>query len=186
MVRFYVPVAALVVLAGFLYAGLQRDPGELPSPFIGQPAPNFSLPSLHDEGTSFTEADLTGRVTLVNVWGTWCPGCQTEHPVLMRMAQAGVPIYSINWKDDDAQAKRWLTQLGDPYVLTGADRLGQAAIDWGVYGAPETFVVDADGVVRYKHIGPITDELWETVLLPAMREAESSASAQAANAGGGR
>ncbi|MEO0422167.1 MAG: DsbE family thiol:disulfide interchange protein [Pseudomonadota bacterium] len=180
MVRFYVPVVALVVLAGFLWAGLQRDPGELPSPFIGKPAPAFTLPSLYDETVTFSQADLTGRVALVNVWGTWCPGCQTEHPVLMRMAEAGVPIYSINWKDDDALAKRWLAQLGDPYVLTGADRAGQAAIDWGVYGAPETFVIDAGGVVRYKHIGPITDALWQEVLLPAMREAGEATTAQAA------
>ncbi len=175
MWRFALPAVAFVVLAAFLYNGLGRNVGELPSPLIGKPAPQFSLEALHDPTRTFSRDDLRGRVSLVNVWGTWCPECQTEHPVLMRIAASGVPIYSINWKDDDALAKRWLVQFGDPYVVTGADRDGRAAIEWGVYGAPETFVVDAAGIVRHKHVGPISEEIWRMQILPAVQSAANEA-----------
>lgn len=180
MWRYYLPVAGLLLLGVVFYLGLGRNANELPSPFIGRPAPTFALPTLDDPAVRLTEADLRGRVSLLNVWGTWCPECRTEHPVLMRIAESGVPVYSINWKDDDDLARRWLDRFGDPYVKTGADREGQAAIDWGVYGAPETFVVDAEGIVRFKHIGPITPQVWQEKLQPIIDEARRATESPAA------
>jgi cytochrome c biogenesis protein CcmG/thiol:disulfide interchange protein DsbE len=172
LTRSLLPVIAFLVLAGFLGLGLYRGTSrDLPSPLIDQPAPAFDLETLADPQVRFTEQDLRGRVSLVNVWGTWCPECQNEHRKLMEIAAAGIPVYGINWKDEDALARRWLAQLGDPYLKTGADRDGRVAIDWGVYGAPETFVIDADGIVRYKLIGPLTEQNWQEEVLPAIREA---------------
>lgn len=171
MWRYTLPLFGLLLLGVVFFLGLGRNAGELPSPLIGKPAPAFSLPTLGESARMFTEQDLRGRPSLVNVWGTWCPQCRTEHPLLMQIAEAGVAVYGLNWKDDDALAKQWLARFGDPYILTGADRDGLVAIDWGVYGAPETFVVDANGIVRYKHIGPITPEVWREELLPVLEEA---------------
>jgi cytochrome c biogenesis protein CcmG/thiol:disulfide interchange protein DsbE len=170
--RFAIPVIAFLVLAGFLALGLQFGTSrELPSPLIGQPAPDFSLATLADPAARFTQEDLRGQVSLVNVWGTWCPECQTEHDMLMQIAASGIPVYGINLKDDDELARRWLRQFGNPYIKTGADPDGRAAIEWGVYGAPETFVVDARGIVRYKLIGALTETVWRERVQPAVVEA---------------
>jgi cytochrome c biogenesis protein CcmG/thiol:disulfide interchange protein DsbE len=169
MNRFILPIVGFFVLAVFLWVGLQKGSPELPSPLIGKPAPEFSLETLADPNSRFTREDLTGRVSLVNVWGTWCPECQTEHPKLMEIAAAGVAVYGINWKDEDDLARRWLRQFGNPYLKTGVDRDGRVAIDWGVYGAPETFVVDAEGIVRYKVIGALTDAVWRDEVLPIIQ-----------------
>ncbi len=169
--RFAVPVLVFGALVVVFAIGLGRDPGYVPSPLIGKPAPAFDLPRLDDPAQRLTNADLRGRVSLVNVWGTWCSGCRQEHEMLMQLAAtSGVPIYGLNWKDDTGEARDWLRRLGNPYVATGVDADGRAAIDWGVYGAPETFLIGPDGTVAYKHIAPLTREAWEQEFLPRIRE----------------
>ncbi len=175
--RFLVPLGVFAAMVALLGVGLTMNPREVPSPLIGKPMPAFDLALLNDPEARLTDRHLRGRVSVLNVWGTWCVGCREEHDVLLRLASAGVaPIYGLNWKDDRVLALRWLSELGDPYVATGFDHDGKAAIDWGVYGAPETFVLDARGTVRYKHIGVLTDALVERELLPLLRalKAESS------------
>ncbi len=152
------------------WVGLGRDPSVVPSPLIGKPAPSFELPRLDDPGQSFSNADFAGKIALINVWGTWCVGCRQEHDTLLAIAASGeVPIYGLNWKDDSTAARQWLKQLGNPYALTGVDADGRVAIDWGVYGAPETFLLDANGIVVYKHIAPLNLETWEHEFLPRIR-----------------
>ena len=160
---------------GVFYVGLYRDPTLVPSPFIDKPAPAFDLPSLFDPEIRITDQDLRGQVSLVNVWASWCPGCAAEHDMLLRIAQEGaVVIYGLNWKDEAQPAKKWLQQRGNPYVAVAVDRENITGIDWGVYGAPETFLVDADGIVRYKHVGPITPDIWSREFLPRIAEARNS------------
>lgn len=170
MFRFVLPILALVVLVGFLVAGLNRDPSYVPSPLVGKPAPEFSLPRLDDPATTVSRSDLLGDVSLVNVWATWCVACRQEHPYLLALARSGgVRIFGLNWKDDPLLARQWLQQLGDPYTATAVDQDGRVAIDWGVYGAPETFLVDTSGMILYKHIAPLTPEVWESEFLPRIR-----------------
>ena len=165
--RFLIPAGIFAVLVGFFVVGLQKDPSVVPSPLIGKPAPQYTLEDLHDATRTVGSADMQGRMHLVNVWGTWCGGCRQEHPVLMQIAATKVvPIIGLDWKDNRDQALRWLDQLGDPYERTAFDFEGQVAIDWGVYGAPETFLVDADGTVLAKRIGPMTLEVWREQFLP--------------------
>lgn len=164
------PLLVLLLLAAALWRGLGRDPTLLPSPLIGLPAPAFDLPSLTDPARRVTEADLRGEVTLVNIWGTWCVGCRKEHGVLLALARDGVRIVGIDWKDDPDAARAWLRQLGDPYALVAADADGRVAIDWGAYGAPETFVVDAAGRVRDKHVGPLTAKVVAERIQPLIAE----------------
>jgi cytochrome c biogenesis protein CcmG/thiol:disulfide interchange protein DsbE len=167
MTRFVIPFIAFGLLVVIFWVGLSRDPTVIPSPFIGKPAPAFSLSLLGDPEGRLTEQDLRGQVSLLNVWATWCSGCRQEHDTLVRIAAAGdVPIYGLNWKDDGEMAIQWLEQLGNPYVATGFDSDGKAAIDWGVYGAPETFLIDADGTVLHKHIAPLTMEIWQRDFVP--------------------
>jgi cytochrome c biogenesis protein CcmG/thiol:disulfide interchange protein DsbE len=172
MTRFALPIFILAALVAVLVVGLKRDPTLVPSPLIGKPAPEFSLPRLDDPGQLLSKADLLGDVSLVNVWATWCGGCRQEHPFLVNLARTGgVRIYGLNWKDDVELARQWLDQLGNPYAATGVDPNGRSAIDWGVYGAPETFLLDAAGIVLYKHIAPLTTDVWETEFVPRIRKA---------------
>jgi cytochrome c biogenesis protein CcmG, thiol:disulfide interchange protein DsbE len=176
MWRFLLPLAGLVVLVFFFYRGLYSDPAVIPSPLIGKPAPEFALPSVRDPNRVVANKDFGGRMYLLNVWATWCVGCRQEHEALLAIAQSKViPIVSLNWKDDRALAIRWLDQLGDPYVDTAFDPDGRVAIDWGVYGAPETFLIGADGRVVYKHLAPLTLEIWEQDFLPQIRAGQESA-----------
>ncbi len=176
MSRYVIPILAFGLLVAVFWVGLGRDPSYVPSPLIGKPAPAFALPRLDDPAVTLTNADLLGQVSLVNIWATWCVGCREEHDTLLRIAANGdVPIFGLNWKDDTAKARDWLTQLGDPYAATGVDGDGRVAIDWGVYGAPETFLLDASGVVLYKHIAPLTMDIWHEEFLPRIRQARNEA-----------
>ena len=167
MNRYLVPLIVFAVLIPVFIIGLTRDPRELPSPLLEQPAPQFSLPSLKDPGRQVGSADFEDRMTLVNVWATWCPGCRQEHGFLMELAESDViPILGLNWRDNRPEALRWLDALGDPYVASAYDEDGRVGIDWGVYGAPETFLVDANGTVIHKHIAPLTREIWEDEFVP--------------------
>jgi cytochrome c biogenesis protein CcmG/thiol:disulfide interchange protein DsbE len=168
MSRFLLPLVAVIALILFLVVGLQRgDPRALPSPYIGKPAPQFELPTLEDPGQTVGSKDLAGKVSLVNVWATWCAGCRQEHAFLLELSRKNaVPIYGINWRDNGPEAKKWLQQLGDPYIASGFDESGRVGIDWGVYGAPETFLVGADGVVLHKHLGPLDRQVWERDFVP--------------------
>ena len=155
---------------------LSRNPNReaLPSPLIGKPAPAFALPVLHEpDRTGRRSQDLRGAPFLLNVWGSWCPACRDEHPVLTRFAETKrVRVVGFNWKDEHADALRWLEQFGNPYWLVVADYEGKVAIDWGIYGAPETFLVDANGMIRWKHVGPLTDAVIADELLPALAAIE--------------
>ncbi|WP_323150144.1 DsbE family thiol:disulfide interchange protein [Pseudomonas oryzihabitans] len=159
------PLLAFLVLAGFLFRGLHRDPQALPSALVGQPFPAFSLPGVKDDQL-FSRQDLLGRPALVNVWGTWCVACREEHPVLNQLKAQGVVIHGINYKDDNASARRWLAELHDPYQLDLRDDAGRLGLDLGVYGAPETFLIDAQGVVRYRHVGVVDRRVWDEELGP--------------------
>ncbi len=168
--RLYVPLAAFAALALMLGAGLKLDPREVPSPFIGKPAPAFSLPQLHQPERQLASADMKGQVWMLNVWASWCVACRTEHPLLVELSrQDGITIVGLNYKDDPRSALEWLQRLGDPYATSVVDRAGRVGIDYGVYGVPETFVIDRAGVVRFKHIGPVTPEVWTTRLQPLIR-----------------
>lgn len=161
--KLFLPLVLFVLLALFLARGLKLDPKELPSALIDQPFPEFDLPELGGAG-SITRADVVGAPALFNVWATWCISCRVEHPYLQTLADKGVPIYGINYKDDDAAAMQWLENLGDPYVANIVDRAGSLGLDLGVYGAPETYFVDAQGTVRYRHVGVIDERVWRTRL----------------------
>ena len=175
MARYVALIAAFALLVGVFWVGLQRDPSALPSPFINNPAPEFDLPSLTRPEERIGTESLKGEVALVNVWATWCVGCREEHPFLMQLAQTGtIPIYGINWRDNRVDALRWLEQYGDPYIASGYDGDGRVGIDWGVYGAPETFLLDADGIVLHKHLGPLTPEAWRRDFVPLIESAGSS------------
>jgi cytochrome c biogenesis protein CcmG/thiol:disulfide interchange protein DsbE len=178
MWRYAIPVVLFVVLGFFFARGLSLNPGYVPSPLIGKPMPAFELPRLKDPNATLGADDIQGQVALVNVWATWCSGCRAEHPFLVMLASQGdVPIYGLNWKDDRAAALGWLAQLGDPYVASAYDAMGEVAIDWGVYGAPETFLISSDGRVLYKHIAPLTMEVWQREFMPRIAAERASAGA---------
>ncbi len=167
MTRFVLPLVAALLLIGFFFAGLERDPSALPSQYIGKPAPEFDLPGLKNPAVRFANADLQGQVALVNVWATWCVGCKAEHPFLNALSSEGkFPIYGLNWRDQRGAALQWLQQYGDPYVKSGFDGDGRAGIDWGVYGAPETFLITPEGRVVYRFAGPLNRASWEREFLP--------------------
>ena len=167
MSRYMVPVVAVLILIPFLMIGLTKDPSRLPSPFIGKAAPVFELPSLTRPDQRVGSASYAGQVALLNIWATWCVGCRQEHEFLMQLAARDViPIYAINWRDNRDDALRWLQQLGDPYVDTAFDVDGRIGIEWGAYGAPETFLISADGTVLYKHLGPLNATIWDNVFMP--------------------
>lgn len=172
MNRFLLPLGLFALLAALLAVGLKRAPekGVIASPLIGKPAPEFELPDLLDGAQQVRSRDLTGRWYLLNVWGTWCVECRAEHDTLLAIQRSGVvPIIGFNWKDDDAQALDWLARLGNPYEVIAADRDGRVAVDWGVYGAPESFLVDPQGRVARKHVGALTPEIWEREFLPLLK-----------------
>jgi cytochrome c biogenesis protein CcmG/thiol:disulfide interchange protein DsbE len=170
--RYLVPIAAFAILIPIFIIGLNRDPSELPSPFLGKQAPAFSLPSLEDPGATVTSEDYAGRLALVNVWATWCVGCRHEHDFLLTLAaREDIPIYGLNWRDDREDALLWLQQLGNPYVASAFDADGKVGIDWGVYGAPETFLVGPDGTVLHKHLSPLTEEIWQRDFVPKIEAA---------------
>ncbi|KPK68302.1 MAG: thiol:disulfide interchange protein [Acidithiobacillales bacterium SM23_46] len=171
MKRFLIPVAVFVLLGLLLAYGLKLDPRKIPSPLVGKPLPAFALPSVADSKRTVRSDDLRGRVYLLNVWASWCVACREEHPLLVELAQnRAIPIIGLNYKDQRADALKWLAALGNPYELSLSDLDGRVGIELGVYGVPETFVVDKAGVIRYKQIGPITAEVWETKLAPLLRE----------------
>ncbi len=157
----FVPFLIALGLGLFLWKGLDLDPNELPSALIGKPFPEFHIESLQNPEKIITTADLKGEPLLVNVWGTWCPACKIEHEHLINIANEGVKIVGINYKDDRTSAKQWLSQLGNPYRFNIYDAQGHLGLDLGVYGAPETYVVDAEGIIRYRYAGPIDAEIWQ-------------------------
>jgi cytochrome c biogenesis protein CcmG/thiol:disulfide interchange protein DsbE len=165
--RFVLPLAIFLAIAFFLWRGLGLNPREVPSPLIGKPVPAFSVPVLGDPSRTLSSADLRGKLYLLNVWGSWCVSCRDEHPVLVELAKRGtIPLYGLNWKDKREDALAWLERFGDPYVMSGVDRDGKIAIDFGVYGAPETYLVDREGVIRFKHTGPLTWKVIEERIVP--------------------
>ncbi len=167
MKRFLIPLAVFVLLVGFLAVGLQLNPREVPSPLVGKAAPAFDLPVLSQPDKRFVLADMRGKVWLLNVWASWCVSCRDEHPVLVELSKKGVlPILGLNYKDKGDEAQRWLKQFGDPYQLSVVDADGRIGIDYGVYGVPETYLIDAEGVIRYKQIGPLTPAILEQKVLP--------------------
>ena len=177
-----VPLILFLALAGLFYFALYAgDPSKLPSVLIGKPVPDFDLPALDGlrrDGQpvpGFGNEDLAnGRVSVVNIWASWCGPCRLEHPLLMELQEKGVPVYGINYKDRASNARRFLGSLGNPYVAVGVDGGGRAAIDWGVYGVPETFVVDSKGRIAFKHVGPLTGDVMRDKLMPAIKAAGNS------------
>lgn len=171
MKKTLIPLAVFIVLVVFLAIGLTRDPRVVPSPLINKPAPNFAATLLHTPDKQLTTQDMRGQVWLLNVWASWCTACLQEHPVLMDFAKRRhLPIVGLDYKDKPAEGLKWLGRYGDPYVLTVVDPDGRIGIDFGVYGVPETFLIDKAGVIRYKHIGPVTEEALNNTILPLVRE----------------
>ena len=167
---FLIPLVLFAVLIVFLAIGLGHDPHRLPSALIDKPAPDFALPELREPGKIISPKQMRGKVWLLNVWGSWCVACREEHPFLMEIARSGaVPIYGLSWKDKREDSLAVLSELGDPYVLTVTDFDGRVAIDYGITGAPETYLIDKDGVIRYKEPGQLTPEIMEKTILPMVR-----------------
>jgi cytochrome c biogenesis protein CcmG/thiol:disulfide interchange protein DsbE len=175
MNRYLIPLAVFIVLVVFLGIGLGLNPREVPSPLIGKPAPVFKLAQLHESGKALGKEDMLGQVWLLNVWASWCVSCREEHPVLIEFAKRNlVPIYGLNYKDKRDDALAWLRQFGDPYKASIVDADGRVGIDYGVYGVPETFVIDKAGVVRYKQIGPVTPDALKNKILPLLQQLQQS------------
>ncbi len=167
----WLPLLAFLVLVGFFAKGLFLNPREVPSPLIGRAAPAFALPLVGNDAASFSPADMRGKVWLLNVWAPWCVSCRQEHPVLMQIAQGGrVPIVGLNWKDRDREAAMLLARAGSPYLAVAEDLDGRVGIDYGVTGTPETYVIDREGIVRMKHIGPISPDVWKAKFEPKLKE----------------
>ncbi|MBL4722046.1 MAG: DsbE family thiol:disulfide interchange protein [Alphaproteobacteria bacterium] len=170
-ILFLAPLALFAIVAAYLAVGLTRDARILPSALIDKPAPQFDLKALKDGDPGFSTADLKGDVILVNIFASWCVPCRAEHPLLMRLAQdKTIKIYGLNWKDRKKDAIAWLNELGDPYDLIGHDLSGRAGIEWGVYGVPETYLIDRDGRIRYKKVGPMVEETLTNEILPLIQE----------------
>jgi len=169
--RFLIPLGVFIVLVIFLAVGLTLNPRDVPSPLKDKPAPAFTLPQLAAADKSFSPADMKGQVWLFNVWASWCVSCRQEHPLLVSFAKDGkVPVVGLNYKDQGVDAKNWLAKFGDPYLLSAVDADGRVGIDYGVYGVPETYVIDKAGVIRLKHTGPITPESLQKQILPLVAE----------------
>lgn len=169
MLRFVAPIVAFILLFVVFAFGLFNDPRELPSPFLGKQAPVFELPSLTEPERLVGSTDYAGKPALVNIWATWCVGCRQEHEFLLQLAATGtIPIYGINWRDKRREALSWVQKLGDPYEFSAFDEDGRVGIDWGVYGAPETFLISAEGIVLHKHLGPLTAAIWERDFIPLL------------------
>ncbi len=170
--RFIIPLIAFALMVGLFWVGLKLDPQKVPSVLIDKPAPEFSLPSLMREGEIIDKAVLQkNKVTLFNVWASWCVACRQEHPLLVEISRQGlVPIYGLNYKDKVEDAKKWLDYFGNPYVDSASDLKGRVGIDYGVYGVPETFVIDSKGTIRYKEIGPISEQSWSEIIWPLIQQ----------------
>jgi cytochrome c biogenesis protein CcmG, thiol:disulfide interchange protein DsbE len=174
MLKFIIPLLLFVVLAVFLAVGLNLNPHDIPSPFIGKPAPVFSAPKLTAPSEKLSNNDLKGKVWLFNVWASWCVSCREEHPILNELVkQHAVEIIGLNYKDEPDAAKNWLDTLGNPYNVSIMDQDGRIGIDWGVYGVPETFVVDKKGIIRHKYTGPVTMDAWQQTLLPLITQLQA-------------
>lgn len=171
MKKALIPLGIFIVLVVFLAIGLTRDPHEVPSPLINKAAPMFSAPHLHAPGQQFSAKDMLGKVWLLNTWASWCVACRQEHPILMEFAKTKtLPIVGLDYKDQDSEGLKWLARFGDPYDLAITDKDGRIGIDFGVYGVPESFLIDKAGVIRYKQIGPVTEEALKEKILPLIRE----------------
>ncbi len=171
MLKYLTPLALFIVLAVFLGLGLKLNPRDIPSPLIDQPAPQFNLPVLGQKGRSLNNSQLLGEVWLLNVWASWCGSCRQEHPLFNQLAKQNiVNIIGLNYKDEPAAAQQWLAQLGNPYKLSVMDLEGRTGIDYGVYGVPETFVVDKKGIIRYKHTGPVSARDMQEILIPKIQQ----------------
>lgn len=174
MNKFVWPLIVFIALVGLLAVGLNLNPREVPSPLIGKPAPAFELPQLANPEAKFSPKEMLGRVWLLNVWASWCVSCREEHPVIVEYTQKGLlpPVVGLNYKDKREDGLRWLKRFGDPYLLSAFDADGRVGIDYGVYGVPETYLIDKAGVIRFKQIGPITPEVLEKKILPLVKELE--------------
>lgn len=171
MMRFLLPLAAFIVLIIFLGVGLTLNPRQVPSPLVDKPAPVFRLQQLYDTNKTLSSEENLGKVWMLNVWASWCVACRDEHPVLVELSKLGiVPIYGLNYKDQRDTALQWLKQFGNPYEISIVDADGRVGIDYGVYGVPETYVIDKQGIIRYKHIGPVTIESLKNKILPLIKE----------------
>ena len=169
--KLFLPLVIFLGLCVFLYVGLFLNKTDLPSPLLDDPFPQFSQSALKDTGRMLTREDVViGQPVLINVWATWCIACKVEHPFLTRLAKQGVPIIGVNYKDDRAEALKWLDHLGDPYLFNAFDDAGRLGLNLGVYGAPETYLVDAEGIIRYKHIGIVDETVWREQLKPRYEE----------------
>ncbi|MDP1559718.1 MAG: DsbE family thiol:disulfide interchange protein [Nitrosomonas sp.] len=171
MMRFMLPLVAFLIMVVFLFVGLSLNPRQVPSPLIDKPAPVFELRQLHEPEKKLSSQDNLGKVWLLNVWASWCVACRDEHPLLVHVANAGiVPIYGLNYKDERDTAIQWLRQFGDPYTVSIVDPDGRVGIDYGVYGVPETYVIDKQGIIRHKQIGPVTVKSLQETILPLVKE----------------
>ena len=172
---YLLPLVLCMLLILLFYKGLAVNPARVPSPLIGKPVPQFSLPRLQDVGRPFEQSELQQQPSLLNVWATWCATCKQEHPVLLRIAATGeLPVYGLLYKDEPNRALAWLDAVGNPYQANAVDAAGRTAIEWGVYGTPETFLIDAGGIIRHKHTGPISWRDWEETLLPLARALQAT------------
>ena len=166
-----IPLVLFIGLVAFLLIGLHRDPHEVPSPLINKSAPDFQLQQLNEPAKTISAKEMRGKVWLLNFWGTWCVACREEHPVLVKYSKTNaVPIYGVDYKDDRAAAMQMLAEEGNPYTMTLSDPEGRTSIDYGVYGAPESYLIDKQGLIRFKQIGPITDEVWNNKILPLAKQ----------------
>lgn len=171
MKKAYIPLVIFAVLVVFLAIGLTRDPREIPSPLIGKPAPDFSAPNLHNTALTLTKQDMLGKVWLLNTWASWCVACREEHPLLVEFSKSKmIPIIGLDYKDKDQDGLQWLARFGNPYDMAIADRDAKIGINFGVYGVPESFLIDKAGIIRYKQIGPFTEDAIQNKLIPLIRE----------------
>lgn len=168
--KLFIPLLVFLLLAVFFWRGLSLDPTRMPSALIDQPMPSFQLPTLTNPNKIITESDLKGGVKLLNVWATWCVSCRAEHPFLMQLKQQGIDIVGINYKDDSAAAQQWLVDLKNPYRFNLVDQDGRLGIDLGVFGAPETYVLDRQGIIRFKHVGVLDQQVWNETVGPIFRQ----------------
>ena len=174
MMRFILPFIVFVIVAAFMYAGLGLNPREVPSPLIGKEAPAFTLPLLHEPSRQFSPQDMKGRVWLFNVWASWCTACEQEHPLFMELSRRNiVQIYGMDYKDKREDGEAWLRRHGNPYRLVVSDTEGRVGIDYGVYGVPETYLIDKQGIIRHKHIGAVTPKILDETIIPLIKELQA-------------
>jgi cytochrome c biogenesis protein CcmG/thiol:disulfide interchange protein DsbE len=174
MNKFTLPLIGFVALVALLAVGLGLNPREVPSPLVGKPAPDFTVPQLHQPEANFSPKEMLGKVWLFNVWASWCVSCREEHPIIVEYTKrpGAIPVIGLNYKDKREDGQRWLARFGDPYVLSAFDLDGRVGINYGVYGVPETYLIDKAGVIRFKQIGPITPDVLEKKILPLVKELE--------------